>query len=89
MGKWTPGRWIAHWEGPVRRQALSHRLRTEDSIPIADVYGGDANANLIAAAPELYDALDRAKRLLEEYAPGCPKTEIASLGEALAKARGE
>lgn len=47
-----------------------------------------ANTALIAAAPELYEALDHAKHLLEEYAPGCPKHFIMAIKAALAKAEG-
>ena len=69
---------------------------TEHSDPIAHiatVTNGPANADLIAAAPELYDALDRALWLLRaicgtsgEYPD---EREIIAAGTAaLAKARG-
>jgi hypothetical protein len=55
---------------------------------------GKANAHLIAAAPELYDAL---KGMTDRYAPsyhdciddGLPECEICAARAALAKARGE
>lgn len=53
-----------------------------------------ANAHLIAAAPELYEALEE---MVERYAPGyhdcidngLPECEICNARAALAKARGE
>lgn len=60
------------------------------------VDGGSAkaNAHLIAAAPELYEALEE---MVERYAPGyhdcidngLPECEICNARAALAKARGE
>lgn len=48
------------------------------------------NARLIAAAPELYEALERTLELLERNYPNpAPKGQISAARAALAKARGE
>jgi len=80
--KWTPGPWV--WSNP-----------TTDGIPnVIDPYMcqgdgfvevSDANAHLIAAAPDLYEAL---KCWVEEE-EGKGRSGTISAYAALAKARGE
>src|SRR5690348_5496471 len=48
----------------------------------------DANARLIAAAPDLYEALELARKSLRFAAPGQNRA-LAKIEAALAKARGE
>lgn len=56
---------------------------------------GEANAHLIAAAPDLYEALDKVRERLDwgghtDGQPDCPSCALHSLVcAALAKARGE
>ena len=76
--RWTPGPWIAGWNN--------------DACVvwgIANVLGENkaANANLIAAAPDLYDALAECVKWLEESAEGERATQLALA--AIKKARGE
>lgn len=79
-------------------------LDSSGGDPVAEVtayarFGdADANANLIAAAPDLYMALDQIRSLLESgtliVRPGLTAAQAKALGPiqliaALAKARGE
>lgn len=91
--KATPGPWHVVHNGAYREINLGD---CECSPSIAQVCpsqfleNGDneeANAHLIAAAPELYEALLLAKSWLEGWASA--DAELATIEEALAKARGE
>jgi len=97
--KWTPGPWI--WSGGTGVQRPNGRwVHVETTAPHKQAV---ANARLIAAAPDLYAALDD---LLASYAEpdqqiccgghgcGCRGASVRDLAEhharaALAKARGE
>jgi hypothetical protein len=66
------------------------------TIPVCDVYGGrdeDANARLIAAAPEIYEALESVptpeREDIFEFADRVCKWVEAVRNPALAKARGD
>lgn len=48
-----------------------------------------ANANLIAAAPEMYEELKRHCALCMMMHPDCEGCEICDTGKVLKKARGE
>ena len=75
----------------------------EDGYPIASTYPDTrltspeslrlkkANAHLIAAAPDMYEALKRLLKMVPEDCGGCIKTETAWIEaqEALAKAEGK
>jgi len=88
--KWTPGPWVAEQKG-------TRVLAKDDRITIVcEVTGSVSNktttadAALIAAAPELYDAL----RLLEDVERNCGglaifQAAMCKARAALAKARGE
>lgn len=86
MSKHTP----APWESvEVKNSGLwsvksKYRLRDKDKIASQI---GKANAKLIAAAPELLEALEQAKMWLEGWASAEP--ELAIINKAIAKARGE
>lgn len=98
--KFTPGPWrVTDAAG-----AGCYRIRTgpigknEYGMVIAETYlhgsSDEANANLIAAAPELYAALSEAKfqieYLHEKFAEtGSGNNMLAKIDAALAKARGE
>jgi hypothetical protein len=103
MTEWTPGPWeviidddgnplsgrpsvqasdeldcgIVHWDGFVQEYWRSARGDKEIH----------ANAHLIAAAPELYDALEELKSELRDY--GLDHPVMKQIDAALAKARGE
>lgn len=99
--KFTPGPWL-RTDGDTMVYALEHdgyrrgeeafRNRFHASIYLdrrADRSEGIANAALIAAAPELYTALER---LLEDYRREMPYAFTAAIHNAVAaleKARGE
>ena len=57
---------------------------------VADIHNNDiANANLIAAAPDMYEALDtQCEYCVGKEARNCPCEECI-VGKALRKARGE
>lgn len=90
--KWTPGPWVA---GPRYRSIISDNptgYEDEDSI---EAYGGhlvcesvkwDANAHLIAAAPDLYEALED---LAKQTAVYMDDETVQVVASALRKARGE
>ena len=99
--KFTPGPILKEFNGDAR-----WILTDTDGYPVADVYGGhmltdEANANLFAAAPDLYEALkfafplfthmpDCSQRITPDHACDCGYSEaISESGAALAKAQGE
>ena len=98
--KWTPGQWRA----TTRQGSWDWVVYTKDdpNIEICQMFHdgtdeneiGEANAHLVAAAPELYEALDRAREKLQTFAsehpdPG-PDTwaVLDEIRAVLAKARG-
>jgi hypothetical protein len=99
--KWTPGPWtLVDVTGDEIAITTEARM-ADDIIPIVEVLidwneplesEQQANALLIAAAPELYEALERALNWLSSY-PGQGTMGIDGPYEqarsALAKARGE
>jgi len=90
MSKWTEGPWSVQRDGFIMSNDL-------DAGAFAKVYGAgdleaDANAHLIAAAPELYEALsylvaETDPDIDEDYNPHAQPLRKARA--ALAKARGE
>ena len=97
--KWTPGQWRA----TTRQGSWDWVVYTEDdpNIEICQTFHdgtdeneeGEANAHLIAAAPELYEALLKCLMLLEDYGAGepdsCARELFDEVCAVLAKARGE
>lgn len=94
--KWTPGPWV--FTAPIGAEHAE--VRDRDGRRIAVTIGSypmrtrteDANAYLIAAAPDLYAALDELHDLVNmmiegEYEPDSFTIQPARL--ALKKARGE
>ena len=91
--KWTPGPWGKHhngcyWDVGVKQECSVIQIHPSTCIGVQM----EADANLIAAAPELYDALDG---LLSELG-STSEIDLFSWGistnearAALAKARGE
>jgi hypothetical protein len=102
MSKHTPGPWqVNHWDhlqvcdsSDERGCApIAHIVKTGEPKPRAEDI---ANARLIAAAPDLLEALKGAAFLLEAVSPsaervGCDayKYEAAKLRALIAKATGE
>lgn len=97
--KWTPGPWVSdeesqgEWGTNYSIQQYDNRL-----IDIAEMVGTKEDAHLIAAAPELYEALDIATEILAactfenlrlrgQYMNR--KEVVAQARATLAKARGE
>ena len=95
--KFTPGPWVAHETGRARSGLPEHEIHWSDiGECVAEVVHGAANADLISAAPELYEALeiiladyldasDEWDKENQEYAT----TVIDQSRAALAKARGK
>lgn len=94
--KFTPGPWTTEDFNTQRFAVYAPNGRicqmdiTRDSQRAEE---GQANAHLIAAAPELYEAL---REVLSAYVPGWDGAEYSDVGgsvsharAALAKARGE
>jgi len=97
--KHTPGPWIAHY---CPEDGGEYSIHASNGIHVALSIGGTkseaANARLIAAAPELLEALQEAENALADYIPTIERTG-ASLNyghsvlkkarAAIAKATGE
>ena len=104
--KWTPGPWRYSFEdgddwGTVRAgqrwicQASNPAVKWED-LPTyreANTDPHQANAQLIAAAPDLYEALEMAAEALDKFSVGdddlVTEAPILAARAALKKARGE
>lgn len=107
--KWTPSPWVVrHGRTPhvkeivgPKQEAICATHHWLDSDPVEE---SRANANLIAAAPELYEALDGFSKLMALWMPSedeydedsihCGEYEALGsaaqkMSQALAKARGE
>lgn len=110
MNKHTPGPWVApdprsDYEGRVFDRSIMAAVSNGNPIPIARAYNNigtncEANARLIAAAPDLLAALEEAERALRwaaQESKGRVKAEIVggwlhhadAARAAIAKARGE
>lgn len=84
--KWTPGPWVADvvecgaFQVMVPGKVICTRANWSSNAP-ASV----ANAHLIAAAPDLYEALEMAQLWLDVDG----RFDMQRINAALAKARGE
>ena len=93
--KFTKGQWRATYDSQL--QAAIEIYNTEDRVMVAVLPDRgtieamseiEANANLIAAAPDLYEALETTcEYCIGKEATGCP-CERCITGKALRKARG-
>lgn len=83
--KFTRGPWISVEGTTSGREVLAEKPSTKSRLRVARIGGPDrdANAHLIASAPELYEALDN---ILKR---GLTIDLIDPARAALAKARGE
>lgn len=97
---WTPGPWRHEDDEPPRGQGW--RVFNKDGYDFALVYASadkrtasqaEANASLITAAPDLYEALDEAINYLAVYAATIRDEKASALlnkcTAALSRARGE
>lgn len=91
----TPGPWKLQNVIASDRHTLVYKRiiakGIKEAIAFAGVYKGhnaEANAQLIAAAPELLDACIDALEILKVYGPG-PCATISKLEDAIAKAKAE
>lgn len=103
MNKHTPGSWIAYelapedpsWGACEIWPAENDREDDEGAVkPVATMVMGLENARLIAAAPEMLEALIAANAELEMWRAGFPNhsdsEEVAvMIDEAISKATGE
>ena len=80
--KWTPGPW--EWHGDVLWEKLADDVRGD--VVCRAEFENEHNKDLITAAPDLYDALDRARQKL--VGEGFFNASY-DCDAALAKARGE
>lgn len=110
MSAHTPGPWTSHWTEDNKRAHLGHwyfRGSNSHGVSLTAVTRlnaeAAANANVIAAAPDMLAALERANRLIKEALPkfdwGASPLDANAIGllnevpgevrAALAKARGK
>ena len=95
MGKHTPGPWNATKFNPATGEIDDCYLYVEPGISVIErkVKGRDqhdtANAILIAAAPDLLEALERLVSAARDVDHGYMDQAIDNAESAIAKARGE
>lgn len=99
--KWTSGPWVIEQNSfdTFHMKAISSAdhgelasvvwLMEDDRIDGKKSEQCEANAHLIAAAPELYDALSKALELMLETRTPSNHSVVIESGRVLAKARGE
>ena len=94
--KFTKGPWTATYDSQL--QALIEIYNTEDRVMVAVLPDRgtieampeiEANANLIAAAPDMYEALEEVWRILDSTMPLSRDNRADRIKRILRKARGE
>jgi len=87
--KWTPGPWIFSGLSSTGIGYVNARLQT--IAQAWDFPEAEANARLIAAAPDLLEALESAMRWIGSLTDweGAGDPDVDKWREALAKAKGE
>ncbi len=85
--KFTPGPWTFHPEYGSQDQLCYHAIRDAENKTIASTWAGGnrPNAHLIAAAPEMYEALMEWDKLIAES--GRDEFSFDHLRQVLVKAR--
>lgn len=96
MADFTPGPWMQKKHDGAGRTFELKREFWEvgggpDKAGVAFVFGGQANANVVAAAPEMHYALQYVKRWLDETGLGeeVHQSVPQMINAALAKADGK
>ena len=89
--KWTPGPWCVKYEGGDTKLVMGDgRIHMCDMCYYPWVPENDADWHLIAAAPDLYEALEDMVDVVEYFMGlGVPNKETSEARAALAKARGK
>ena len=94
--KFTKGPWTAKYDPQLR--ALIQIYSTEDRVMVAVLPDRgtveamseiEANANLIAAAPDMYEVLEEVWRILDSTMPLSRDNRADHIKKILCKARGE
>ena len=94
--KFTKGPWKATYDSQL--QAAIEIYNTEDRVMVAVLPDRgtieamseiEANANLIAAAPDMYEALEEVWRILDSTMPLSRDNRADRIKRILCKARGE
>lgn len=87
--KFTQGSWYVYNNG-FYLEITNESGQEAPTISIADIHDKNmSNANLMAAAPDMYEALDtQCEYCVGKEATNCPCEECI-VGKALRKARGE
>lgn len=83
----TPGPWEALFDEDFV-DVLPVHIDSKDGVPVACAYRLEADAHLIAAAPELLEVLQELLREADEGIATCPLTR-SKAHAAIAKATGE
>ncbi len=94
---YTKGEWkVAENTGVIVHNGLMiAHVALDDSLPIKEgISQRQANANLIAATPDMYETLKNARALLDAQVPRHPDdpilaSQIEEFDKALAKAEGK
>ena len=90
--KFTKGKWNFCSDGNVYaflNNGGANKLFSTETKSIFLSEEEKANAHLIAAAPEMYEALEQVMTTLSSDGFGCFDNTCAEIGKLLAKARGE
>jgi hypothetical protein len=87
----TPGPWTAHSTGLARSGLPEYQIHWSDiGECVAEIVHGTENAKLIAAAPELLEALIECEYMIDHCLFGCDAENAkAKARAAIAKATGE
>jgi hypothetical protein len=96
--KHTPGKWVVHSTGTLQHKFEVHpEMDVMGEYPIADIHGeleqAEANAHLIAAAPDLLETLEAVlkyeKRCADKGDPRIGNGILSIIRKAIKEAKGE
>ena len=96
--KHTPGPWKLNTDGDTGMNDSGCILDSIGHVIVTDIYGtfkngrttgeAEANARLIAAAPDLLVAVEMAEDYIQHIRPKVPAWYVQTIKAAIAKARG-